>query len=178
MDILFLRLVLQVKFTISRACWLQGILGKLCRQWQNGHNRHLNPKGSVKYKFTRLQHIISKGHRRANFVEKKFSDLKPNSQSSKHHCEKKQLLIPFTSLVRKDQPINNLLIAAQIRAYFLIKWRAMIFLTKSFTRQFFINSKRIALYYPDFATLFQAIFYYFDYKCVIIHSIPKWILQD
>ena len=101
MDILFLRLVLKVKFTISRACWLQGILGKLCRQWQNGHNRHLNPKGSVKYKFTRLQHIISKRHSRANFVEKKYSDLKPNSQSSKNHCEKKQIVIPFYIIGKK-----------------------------------------------------------------------------
>jgi hypothetical protein len=36
------------------------------------------------------------------FVGKKYINLKINSQSNKNHYGKKQLLIPFTSLGRKD----------------------------------------------------------------------------
>ena len=61
-------------------------MGKLCSLGNHGHNRHVTPQGSV---MKSVNLYISKGHSRANFVVKKYSDLKTNSQSSKNHCEKK-----------------------------------------------------------------------------------------
>ena len=46
--------------------------------------------------------LYQKGIAAPILLEKKYSDLKPNSQSSKNHYGKKQLLRPFISLGRKD----------------------------------------------------------------------------
>ena len=46
--------------------------------------------------------LYQKGIAAPILLKKKYSDLKTNSQSSKNHYGKKQLLIPLTSLGRKD----------------------------------------------------------------------------